>query len=149
MVSERVRAGVFTLGIFFLAISGYGLYSLATTNVGASYAITAVEPVAHATDSTRVTEYSQLPTAAQASFDVAQQDTIAAVWESEDSEAVQSILAHNYVRKNGQLFQYSVIHADHVGPGVFGVALFILFGSNGLLFLGYGLEKRYGLSVPR
>jgi hypothetical protein len=149
MTSKGVGTGVLILGVVFLVISGYIFYFLATANFGASYAITAVEPVEHAPDSTKVIAYSRLPPAAQASFDAAQEDAIAAVWESKDPEAVESILAHTYVRKDGQLFQYSYIHGDHPGPGIFQVVLFILFGIDGLLLVGYGLEKRYGLSVPR
>ncbi|WP_416840763.1 hypothetical protein [Haloferax sp. DFSO52] len=124
---------------------------MATANVGASYAITAVEPVENAADSTRVIEYSKLPPAAQASFDVAQSNAtaVAPVWESKDPEAVRSILTHTYVRKDGQLFQYEVIHGDHPAPGIFQVVLFGLFGIDGFVLVGYGLDKWYGLSEPR
>lgn len=149
MASVRASDGVLALGLVFLLISGYGLYSLATANYGASYLITAVEPVEHAADPTKVIDYSHLPTAAQASFDVAQQGAKGdPIWESEDPEAVRSIRAHSYVRKDGQLFQYSLIHGDHIGPGLFGVVLLLLFGIAGLLLVRHSIDKRYDLDLP-
>jgi hypothetical protein len=81
MNSKGVGTGVIILGVVFLVISGSGFYMMATEPVGASYAITAVEPVEHAADSTRVIAYSHLPKAAQASFDAAQEGEIARVYE--------------------------------------------------------------------
>jgi hypothetical protein len=53
------------------------------------------------------------------------------------------------VRKDGQLFQYGYTHGDHPGPGIFQMVLFTLFGIDGVVLVGYGLDKWYGLSVPR
>lgn len=148
MASDWVLDGVFIIGIAFLVISGYGFYWLATGNFGASYAVSEVTPVEQASDPGAIIEYSQLPPEAQASFDAAHEEkSIHHVWESEDPEAVQSIIDHRYVRKDGQLYEYGVLHGDNFGPGIFGV-LPILFGIGGLLLFGYGIDKRYGLSLP-
>lgn len=148
MTSDLVIDGVFVIGITILIISGYGFYWLATGNFGASYAVSEVTPVEQASNSGAIIEYTQLPPEARASFDAAhEENSIHQVWESEDPEAVQSIIDHRYVRKDGQLFEYGVVHGDNFGPGIFGF-LPILFGIGGVVLIGYGIDKRYGVSLP-
>lgn len=149
MVSDAVLDGVLLLGLFCLILSGYGFYWMATGDFGAGYAMTDIVHVEAASVDGEVVNYSQLPPAAQASFDAASGEdrTELMVWQSNNSAAVQSILDHNYVRKDGQLFEYGVIHADNPGPGILGVFP-IIFGVAGILLVGFGLDQRYGLSTP-
>ncbi|MFC6732393.1 MULTISPECIES: hypothetical protein [unclassified Haladaptatus] len=146
MVSGWLRGGALILGIACLVFAGTGVYGLATAPpAGASYAIATVEPVEDTPPTTKVITYSQLPPAAQASFDGAQQDgTVVAVYESEDPEAVRSILAHRYVQKDGRYFEYSVIHGDNTYPRSHTVLVLTLSGLSGLVLVSYGLEKRDG-----
>lgn len=148
MASDSVIDGVLVLGLFFLVLSGYGFYWMATGNFGAGYAITDVSQVEAAAVEGEVVNYSQLPPAAQTSFDAAsgEDSSFHTVWQSKNPTAVHSILDHNYVRKDDQLYEYGVIHADNPGPGILGV-LPIIFGVAGILLVGFGLDQWYGLST--
>lgn len=142
--------GLVIFGVLLLVISGVGFYWLATGNFGASYAVTEVTPVSEASDSSEVVDYSRLPAPAQASFDAALHGDNGnhKIWESDNPEAVRSLLDHSYVRKDGQLYQYVVVHGDNFGPGILGILPF-LFGIVGILLVGFGIDKRYGLSILR
>lgn len=138
------------LGAVLIGLALLGGAWLATANLfGASYSISELEVIEQQPESAEVIEYRELPPEAQRAFDSARRDESPrhTIWEPDHEAAVDSLLQHDIIRYEGQLYEYTMIHGDHIGVGILGIVPFV-FGVAGLLVAFYGLDKRYGLSQP-
>lgn len=127
------KAGIaITAVLLLIGLSSLGYAGVVLTNTNLTkwgqdpywLQITDDSPMEAVPGNASVVSYSDLPVEGQRAFDNARQIRQNTLWSEDDSAAIEMLNAHDYIRYNGEYFEYGLGHG-HGGWGSIGAILFV------------------------